>query len=387
MTRQSKRVLAVLFLIGMFAVSLGTAWNIRSTIYTILKEHQILHSKSELEEAVQDDLAWHDSWINYNGLFQRCLGVTIVRGASGDVYKLSNGQIMYNLEKRSMKYYANQITEFNESLSALGIDFMYVRLPFKIKDSSYMPIGTSDYGNANGTDLVQRLQENNVDTIDLFEEIEAEGFDWDTLFFKTDHHWTPKTGLWASGVIMDHLRDYYDFTVDDSHYDYDNYTSTVYKQWLLGTMARRTGKYYAGLDDIEILEPTFDTNLTFYAEGDNGVDEREGDFMESMYCWDNMAEKASFDLPTYEVYYGKDYAYSKIENLMTDSDKKILFIGESFRAVLLPFMSLDAKEIVSVDLRRYKDQTVLELCEEYQPDIVILGYNPSAYSKKQFQFQ
>ncbi len=389
MTNNSKKVLAVLFLVCIFVVSLGTAWNIRGTIKKLVKADSITAAQTKLEDAVTKKLQWHNNWVNINGLFQRCLGVTIVRASdSGDnVYKLSNGQIMYWLEERDMTDYAELVDNFKKSLEKDGIDFTYVQLPFKVQNDDAMPVGTKDYANDNADQLVSLLREDDIDTLDLREEIEKAGFDWDTLFFNTDHHWRPTTGLWASGVIMDHLRDNYDFTVDDSHYQYDSYNSTVYKDYLLGTLARKTGKYYAGLDDLEILEPKFETDFTFYAKGDNGVDEREGDFMHSMYNWDNMAQKASFDLPTYEVYFGKDYAYSKIVNRLTDSDKKILLIGESARAVLLPFMSTDAKEVVSVDLRRYKDKTVLELCEEYQPDVVILAYNPSAFSKEQFTFQ
>ena len=234
--------------------------------------------------------------------------------------------------------------------------------------------------------MVALLRDKDVDLIDLREEIEKARFDWSSLFFVTDHHWKPKTGLWASGLIMKHLSEKYGYDINESYYDYDNYESHVKKDWMLGAVGRRTGAWYDGLDDIEILNPKFDTDFYFWGVSDNGEEIREGDFWHSMYLWDNLKTRSDFVNNSYSTYIGKEYSINTITNRMAKNDLKVLIIRESFSCVLTPFISLNSKETTSIDLRRYKEQSIIDLCRETKPDVVLLPYNPSAFSMKQFEF-
>ena len=385
-----RKVLSCVVLLIIFIVGACTIYNCRDTIKDIVKSNNYLHCKSEVESALNKNVQWRYKWINVNGLFQRCLGTTIVRGGDSssdyDVYKLSNGQIMYTLPERDMTPYAEIVSEFNKTLSDRGIDFMYVQLPNKIKDNSYMPPGTKTYGNLNADQMVSLLRERDIDLVDLREEIEKAGFDWTSLFFTTDHHWKPKTGLWASGVIMNHISDKYGCEINNDYYEYDNYKSHVKENWMLGAVGRRTGAWYAGLDDIEILEPKFDTSLTLHGLCDEGTIDRKGSFWDTIYYWDQLENRADFEHNAYSTYVGHEFRICTISNKIPENDLKVLVIRESFSCVLTPFISLNTKECVAIDLRRYKEQSVIELCDEIQPDIVILAYNPSAFSMEQFDF-
>ncbi|MBR0127591.1 MAG: hypothetical protein IJL99_04955 [Firmicutes bacterium] len=388
MNRNCRKILSIIVLLVIFVVGATTAYNCRGTIKEVIETHNYLHCKSELESALNERFQWRNQWINVNGLFQRCVGTTIVRGGGSeyDVYKMSNGQIMYRLPERDMTKYAKKVTELDRTLEEKGIHFLYVQLPNKIKDNSYMPPGTKTYGNLNADQMVQLLRDENIDLIDLREEIEAAGFDWSSLFFKTDHHWTPKTGLWASGLIMKHISEKYGFEINEDYYDYDNYKSHVKENWMLGAVGRRTGAWYDGLDDIEILEPKFDTDFSFWAVSDAGVETRGGNFWNTMYLWDNLKTRSDFVNNSYSTYIGKEFAINTIKNKKAHNGLKVLLIKESFSGVLMPFISLNSEELTAVDLRRYKDQSIIELCDEMQPDLVILAYNPSAFSMSQFRF-
>ena len=151
MSKTFRIIISVFFLFLIFFIGIGTTWNCRDTIKEIVKTGNYLHCKTEVESSLNDNFQNKNDWINFNGLFQRCLGVTIVRGSGDeyDVYKLSNGQIMYSLPERDMTEYAEIVDEFDRQLSEMGINFLYVQLPNKIKDSSYMPPGTKTYGNSN----------------------------------------------------------------------------------------------------------------------------------------------------------------------------------------------------------------------------------------------
>ncbi|MBQ0041378.1 MAG: hypothetical protein KBS56_05050 [Clostridiales bacterium] len=387
MTVKSKRILAIIFVAMIFIVGITTVWNCRHTISGIVKESSYLHCKSELEDSIDKNIFQKNQWINVNGLLHRIMCETIVRGSGSeyDVYKLSNGQIMYNLDERDMRDYAGQLVKLDNELNKLGIGLTYVQLPNKIKDDSYMPPGTKTYGNINADNLVALLREESVDTIDIREEIEKAGLDWSSLFFKTDHHWLPTTGLWASGIIMEHLGDRYNYPINKSYYDYENYDSEVHENWMLGAVGRRVGVLYDGLDDIEILNPKFQTDFDLVGISDAGTDHRAGSFYDSMYLWDNLKNRADFVNNSYSTYIGKEYSIATVENKLNKNGMKILLIRDSFSCAITPFISLNASSTKNIDLRRYK-KNILKLCKEYQPDAVVVAYNPSAFSKKQFDF-
>lgn len=387
MTIKSKKILAIIFVAMIFIVGATTVWNCRHTISGIVKESNYLHCKSELESSLDKNVFQKNQWINVNGLLHRIMCETIVRGSgdSYDVYKLSNGQIMYNLDERDMTEYAEQLDRLNKELGKIGIGLTYVQLPNKIKDDSYMPPGTKTYGNANADSLVRMLRDRAVDTIDIREEIEKAGLDWSSLFFKTDHHWLPTTGLWASGIIMDHLGDRYHYPINMDCYEYENYSSEVHEDWMLGAVGRRVGVLYDGLDDIEILNPKFKTDFDFVGVSDAGTDHRQGSFYDSMYLWDNLEKRADFVNNSYSTYIGKEYAIATVENKLNKDGMKILLIRDSFSCAITPFISLNASSTKNIDLRRYK-KSILDLCKEYKPDAVLVAYNPSAFSKKQFDF-
>ena len=390
MNSNCRKVLTCVVLLIIFVIGIGTTYNCRDTISDIVKTNNYLHCKSEVESALNKKIQWRYQWINVNGLFQRCLGTTIVRGngteSDYNVYKLSNGQIMYSLHEQDMTQYAEIVSKLDKALSERGRGLLYVQLPNKIKDNSYMPPGAKTSGNLNADQLIPMLRERNVDLIDLREEIEKAGFDWSSLFFKTDHHWTPKTGLWASGLIMNHISDKYGYEINEEYNEYDNYKSHVKENWMLGAVGRRTGAWYDGLDDIEILEPKFDTSLSLHGLCSEGVIDQEGDFWHAIYYWDQLKKRSDFERNAYSTYIGHEFRICTIKNRMPVNDLKVLVIRESFSCVLTPFISLNSEECVAIDLRRYKEQSVVELCDEIKPDVVIIAYNPSAFSTEQFDF-
>lgn len=383
--KRIREILAVVFVAALFLIGGVTLWNCRHVVKQIATGG-VEDARAELEEAITDEFAVHDEWININGGFQRLLGVTIVRGASGNTYKLSNGQIMYGTKDKNMKARAKDVIEFRDELAEAGIDFMYVQYPFKIENDDAMPPGTRAYGNDNADGLVKRLRNAGVDTIDIKEHIYAEGLDWASLFFKTDHHWTPLTGLWASGKIAEHIGEKYGLDIDMSCYDPENYDTVVYKDWMLGSLGRRTGAWYVGVEDFYLLNPKFETDFDFWGKVGGDKIERSGSFWDSMYDFSKLeGKKASFNVNTFSTYTGGQYKTARWTNKLAKNDFKVLMIRDSYSDVVVPFLDMNVSEITSIDMRKYK-KSVLEYAKKYNPDLVIVAYNPSAFSKKQFDF-
>ena len=155
---------------------------------------------------------------------------------------------------------------------------------------------------------------------------------------------------------------------------------------MLGAVGRRVGTLYAGLDDIDIVFPKYETSFDFYGISDDGEEKRSGNFADAVYLWDNLSQRADFVNNNYSTYIGKEYAISKLTNNNNPDGIKILLIRDSFSCTIQPFIAQDASEVCAIDLRRYDEQSVPQLCDEYKPDLVILAYNPSAFMEKQFDF-
>ena len=386
MNRISKNILTVIFLLLIFLVGLGTAWNVKQADTDFSAEKGFAGLKGQIEDVVTDQFERKTDWINVNGLFQKLLGVTIIRDPEQTVYKLKNGQIMYNLKPRDMTDYAGYIEELNTALREKDIQFIYVQIPFKIKDDSYMPPGTHACGNENADQLVRLLREKKINTMDLRDDIEEQGLDWSSLFYKTDHHWKAETAFWAADLVMKRLREDYGYEINEDYYKTENFDLKEYDQWFLGSLGRRTGIWYDGLDDFTLYDPKFKTDFTFWGSSKSGEEVREGSFWDSMYSWKNMEVRADFERNTYNTYLGKEYALFDIKNHRVNNGLRMLMIRESFSDALAPFLSLNAEEIVGVDLRKYHKKDILWLCEKYDIDLVMIDYNPSAFSKKQFDF-
>lgn len=386
MNALSKKTLAVIFLLVIFCIGAGTGIRSLADVRDIDTSDGIRKTKDRLESVISDDFQFKTDWININGLFQRCLGVTILRDPDYTVHKLSNGQIMYDLPERDMTKYAGYVEELDDALKEKGIDFLYVQIPFKIKDDSYMPPGTHGNGNENADQMVQLLRDKKISTLDLRDDIEAQGLDWTSLFFNTDHHWKPETAFWAADVIMNRISKDHGYEINEALYDEDNWEKTVYENYMLGSVGRRTGIFYDGLDDFTIYEPKFENDYSFWGSSKKGEDVREGNFHDSMYLWENMEKRADFEKNTYNTYLGKEYGLFEIKNHLSDNGLRILMIRESFSDALAPFIAVNADEVVGVDLRKYNEKDILELCEEYDINLVMIDYNPSAFSKNQFDF-
>ena len=50
---------------------------------------------------------------------------------------------------------------------------------------------------------------------------------------------------------------------DEEALDIKNYEVNTYRNWFLGSIGKRVGIYYAGIDDIDLIYPKFDTLLSF----------------------------------------------------------------------------------------------------------------------------
>lgn len=379
------KVTAIFFIVFIFFLSINTVWNMKDKLDNIWKG-SVEATITNVDSALQENVAQRNRFINVNGLFLRSLGITYVKDAGGiDTYKLDNGQIMYRCSKQDVNEYVDHLEELKQYLEESNNgELLYVQLPFKIESEEVMPVGASDYSNDNADRLLEGLDKKEIENVDVRQWIKEEKTHSE-LFFNTDHHWKPETAFWAAGKISEYLSKNYGFEYDSYLYDMSNYNVTTYRNWFLGSIGKRVGNWYAGADDFDLIVPKFYTNFAFEAETSSGHIERNGSFEEVMIDKEKL-KKNYFDINTYVSYIGGDFAFNRIHNNVKKNGQKILLLRESFSCTLLPFLSMGIEDITAIDLRHYDEMSLKELLDKNKFDLVVIAYNPSGFSEETFNF-
>lgn len=289
--------------------------------------------------------------------------------------KLPNGYVAGVYGQTYTDYEIGQMSELKKFCDSEGVQLLYVNEPTKYIDDAVIEeqLGLKSYINQNTDLFLSRLNDIGVNYIDLRDNIRAEGKDSFSMFFRTDHHWTPESGKWATQIIADELNKDYGYKIDTSIYDDSNFTFTEYKDAWLGEQGKKLSEAYVGLDDYTCVEPKFDTDYTVVTTGGTTVN---GNFAETMIDKNNYK---TGDLETLYACPSWHYSYmrSGLNTSVIKNNKvkkgKILVLGDSYDQVTSPFLSLGVNEVRTLVLRAY-DGSLQEYIKQNDIDTVVVAY-------------
>ena len=275
--------------------------------------------------------------------------------------------------------HVESLVNFNYFLQKKNIHLFYVQIPGKVcKNDVLAP--KYHIANENADRLLSGLKRSGVAYVDLREEIHRQGLSHHDLFFKTDLHWKPETGLWAAKIIAERLNDFFDFDIETSLYDLDRYDCQIYGDFL-GSIGRARTLAVAKLEPFTFLFPKFDTDLTIKIL--SRAIEKRGDFRviyDQEHLENVLQEKKPYKKDYYSVYfYGATPMISVHNNLLEHKNDKILIIRDSFGCVLAPFLALGVKDVDTIDIRVWRSNfrgSVRSLIEKNLPNVVIVAYYP-----------
>lgn len=397
-------VIAAFFVCFMFFILVGTLSKIyvskdvyfevysgylNETSGAVEKTKAIILTAYSTLKNIDNKVYRRNEFINIYGLTQKLIGNRYVYDpevSKNDVVMLENGVLSFVVQKTDdLTTKAEKISTFNNHLQGKGIDLLYVQLPFKInKLDKELPTGVYDYSNENADTMVSELKNRNISAFDLREEIVKDGLDHYSLFFRTDHHWKPKTGLWAAGKISEKLNIDFCFNIDLKLLEINNFSSKLYKDYFLGSQGKRVGQYFAGTDDFTLLLPTYETDMNCSYNRISG--ERllkKGSFKDSWIFSENLEKIDYFNINAYASYSGGDYSLTTCTNNLI-SGKKILILRDSYTDALAPFLSLAAcNELRTID-PRYFTGSITDYVDEFKPDIVLMLYYPTCLTISEF---
>ena len=301
------------------------------------------------------------------------------------VVELREGHLTALNTQKDMQVAGENLVEFSRYIESTGAEFLYVQIPYKISESeTSLSAMYQDYSNEDANELLTILEDNQVNTLDLRKAFDEKFGDFLPLFYKTDHHWKIETGLEAASILANYLNQNYDFEMKLENLEISKYKTTTYDDSFLGSRGRKVTLARTELEDIAILTPEYETSMCTYIP-DRSIDVC-GSFEETLMDESKLGREDYYDVSPYHTYAYGDRPIIEIENELVNNGKKILIIRDSFSVPMVPFMALSTESIHSLDLRYFKG-SVESYIVQYQPDMVIVAYNPSVFvDSKQIEY-
>lgn len=368
--KKSKNISTILYvLVFIFAIALIGIISCKNLInFYVYDEVDYNEWTAELGNEFETDIATtffeKIQFVNINGAFRRLLGQRQMNG----VIKLNNGYlftIIDNVDDETLQGYADNVAVLDRYLENRGTKLIYAITPYTSgKYDPQLPTGVSDYGNDAADRLVSKLEAAGISTIDFRETMHADDIDHYEMMYKTDHHWTTEAGLYAYGVLADRIAEDTGCKVDEKIADITEYTVTKYPAWHLGSRGQRTGRYFAGIDDFDLIIPNFETSI----QNDEG---NVGTMQDLAINMETLEKKDYSSRYTYDLVLANSLGH--YQNLDCENDLKLLLVTDSFGRAVAPYLIMGFSEIDYVSNSGLSSMTP-EYIEAYDPDIVILLY-------------
>lgn len=322
------------------------------------------------EKEYVDGLFAKDSLINLNGAAARLLNMKGFYSKDG-IYITDDRYIVSRSAATSTDYEYEQIVNLKRFLDERGIHLLYVNAPTKYADDSFWEkeFGIPCYSNQNADLFLRRIKEAGIDCVDLRDRAKEDGKEISDMFYRTDHHWTTESGLWATGVLAETLNEKCGYHIDTGIYDNDNFIYQKYENAWLGEQGKKVAMSYVGLDDYTLIKPVFDTSFTLTAGGKT----KEGTF-DIMLDETRLSSGADvYDTPSWHyTYLPPSINQTSIHNNNV-SGGNVLFLGDSYSQVVVPFLSLGVSDVSALVLRSYSG-SLREFIDANAFDTVVVLY-------------
>ena len=214
------------------------------------------------------------------------------------------------------------------------------------------------------------LEKNGILITDLEKVIAVQGIDKYSLFYKTDHHWTPQAGLWVCRNICSTINIIPGWNLNTDIFNEENYQIQKFPQSFLGSQGKRVGALYSEIDDFDVVYPSFQTELSVNIKDINF--NKTGDFYETMIHEENITPDKLLNQETsaYSAYMQGNHSLVNIRNHNINTGKSALIVMDSYGCVVAPYLALVFDKLDCIDIREYSD-CLEDYIKSTEPDIVI----------------
>lgn len=346
-----------------------------------------------LETTINENIYGRYKFIDGYGYVQRLMEKN--EESNFEVVKDEEGLSHYTYfadKPNSTEEIVRRTIAFSKGVETEKKKFIYLMPPDKyIEGFTRFPTGIPyNYANEVADNFLAELKKNNISTIDLRENLDKSGIAGEELFFKTDHHWRIPTVFWEFGQLVEKLNKEYGLSIDENGFyrDKDNYNIINYNNVYIGSMGRKAGIYYSGVDDFTLIYPKFRTNYDFYAKTGQQESKLEGRFEDALLAvYPLRVKKGRYALEAdkYFSYLYGNQGIVHVRNKEVPSGPKFLFIKDSLTVPLAAFLSTVSSDIYLIDPRYYKED-IPEFAKQVDVDFIFMAFYPQNLIEEFFPF-
>ncbi|MDO5521038.1 MAG: DHHW family protein [bacterium] len=300
----------------------------------------------------------------------------------------------FGTEAKDMSNLADKVEFFKDHLTNKQTKVIYACTPDKViegvtKFNTGLPY---NYANETADALLTELAERNIATIDFRDGIMDSGIPYSDLFFKTDHHWTIQTSFWAYTYLVDQLTEHFGMKVENASYytDINNYNVITYPNSFIGSLGRKTGIYYSGVDDFSLIYPKFYTDYTFTTTLEDSKLQTTGIFNESLLNLAYMRyDKGKYDIQgdRYSTYLYGNHGIAHIQNNTIKNGPKVLLVKDSYMVPVASFLSTVCSDVYLVDPRYYEGNIIDYVNTIPDLDYALISFIPQDLTEEFFRFE
>lgn len=394
---RKKEITAILILILIVFLFYKNICKVYEPIKDILLTTEISISNvgeiiTQINNVINEEFYKRDNFVNLFGYTQNVLNKD--EENNFEVIKDKDGLLHYSYfanGPKDVSSYIEEMEELKNSISDKNVKLMYLMTPDKyIKGVTEFEYGMPyNYANESADNFLEGLDKNNIEYYDLRVNMLKWGIHGTDLFYKTDHHWRTETIFEAFSEFSKELSKKYNLNNLEYYTDKNNYEFVNYKNSFVGSMAKKAGIFYSGIDDYTLIYPKFDTNYNFYFKTGEIEHFSEGRFEETLIS--NELLRGEFDNGILEVDKYSSYLYGNqaevhIENRNNPDGLKVVFIKDSFMVPFSAFFSSFCSDIYLLDPRYYNGNITNYINSLDNVDLVIVSFYPQDLSEEFFNF-
>ena len=341
---------------------------------------------SSLTAATAEHMWLKDEMGYINSGFQYALGKQMINTGNQNMIRLNTGHF-YDLQSyKSLEDSAADIIELKDTVLK-DTPFLFVYEHPTLYDQSMMPTGyeSLDHSKEMADEVVTALTEGGVEVLDSRDVLMNSGYSLEDLLMYTDQHWSTLSALTMAQSIAETLKEITGAEIDPALLDIDQMNTQVHENLFMGKYGQRVGTGVVEPDDIVEYWPKYETNISRHTKQTVSIQDVSGSFREVAIRAERLEpdEGKTWNKLAY-TYYGQVEAYDIYTN-ESAPDITIFLLKDSYSAPIAPFLSLIARNVVSLDLRR-DIPPLSEWMEQYEPDVVVMAYSLQMLRDDEYDF-
>ena len=336
--------------------------------------------------AIAENMWLKDEMGYANSAFQYALGKRVINTGSQNMIRLNDGHLYDLQDYKNLEGNARDIVELRRT-TLKDLPFLFVYEHPTLYDPANMP---SDYAALDHSaqmvdEALAVLRENDIRTLDSRDVLPGCGLDMDDLLMVTDQHWSTLAAITMARRIATEINDMTGAALDPDRLAPENLNTLTHEKLFMGKYGQRVGPSQVTPDDIVEYWPKDATEIARDYKRGSLEAHSEGSFREAVTRFDRLDPEPGKTWNTYAyTYYGQVEDYDLLTN-PDAPDVTVLLLKDSYSAPIGTFMSLMARHMVCVDLRR-SDRPLEDWIEQYHPDVVVMAYSLQMLRDDEYEF-